>query len=340
MNKLVEEKLDLLNDKGHLVKPGFSVREIFSYHRKMIKASKWRIKEWDYYCAISKNFAFSFTIADLGYMALINASLLDFSSGKETKKTKMKFFTFGKLSLPNSADHGNVIYKDKGRSFEFINEADSRVIKVSISDFCDGTSFLANLKFKKYNTDQRMLIATPFKENPTRFYYNQKINCMNVDGEVQIGDKIYKFDKLEDLGVLDWGRGVWTYKNTWYWGSLSCFVEGTRVGFNIGYGFGDTSKGTENVIFYDGKVHKLNNVVFEIDDKDYMKPWVFKSDDNRLNMTMTPILDRVDNTNLLIIKNIGHQVFGKFNGYLVLDNGKKIEIENKIGFAEKITNHY
>jgi hypothetical protein len=22
-------------------------------------------------------------------------------------------------------------------------------------------------------------------------------------------------------GVLDWGRGVWTYSNTWYWASMS-----------------------------------------------------------------------------------------------------------------------
>jgi hypothetical protein len=55
---------------------------------------------------------------------------------------------------------------------------------------------------------------------------------------------------------------------------------------------------------------------------------------------MTPLLDRVDNTNLIIIKNFGHQVFGKFNGFLILDDGKKVEIVDQIGFAEKITNHY
>ncbi|HQN74560.1 MAG TPA: DUF2804 domain-containing protein, partial [Bacillota bacterium] len=121
---------------------------------------------------------------------------------------------------------------------------------------------------------------------------------------------------------------------------LSCFIDGIRVGYNIGYGFGDTSMATENMIFYDGKAHKLNNVRFEIDDNDFMKPWRFISDDGRMDLTMSPILDRRDNTNLLIIKNIGHQVFGKINGHLILDNGKKILIQDKIGFAEKITNHY
>lgn len=340
MNNLIEKRQDLLDNKGHLSEPGYATTEIFNYDRKMIKASKWRIKEWDYYCAIAKDYAFSFTIADLGYMALISASLLDFKTGKETKKAKMKFFTFGKLNLPNSADKGNVVYEDKKRKFEFINEKEERIIKVKIDNFHEGNEFIADLKFKKFNSDDRMLIATPFKENPTRFYYNQKINCMSVSGEVKIGEKVYQFDDSKDMGVLDWGRGVWTYKNTWYWGSLSCMVGGSRVGFNIGYGFGDTSKATENVIFYDGKVHKLNNVTFELDDSDYMKPWTFKDDDNRLNLTMKPILDRVDNTNFWIIKNVGHQVFGILNGYIVLDNGKKVEIKDKVGFAEKITNHY
>jgi hypothetical protein len=71
-----------------------------------------------------------------------------------------------------------------------------------------------------------------------------------------------------------------------------------------------------------------------------MNQWKFSSNDNRLKLTMEPLLDRIDNTNLLIIKNFGHQVFGKFNGFLVLDDGKKIEIKDQIGFAEKITNHY
>ncbi|MDY0317390.1 MAG: DUF2804 domain-containing protein [Candidatus Izemoplasmatales bacterium] len=340
MNHRVTKQQDLLDSNGHLSEPGYAYKEIFNYDRKMIKASKWRIKEWDYYCAMSKDYAFSFTVADLGYMALISASLLDFSTGKETKSAKMKLFPFGKLGLPKSANNGDVVFKDKSHDFIFLNRHKDRFIKVKIKNFVDGKDFHADLSFRKYDNDDRMLIATPFKENPTRFYYNQKLNCMNVSGVVSIGDKSYDFVDDKDLGVLDWGRGVWTYKNTWYWGSLSCFVDGKRVGFNIGYGFGDTSRATENMIFYDGKAHKLDEVIFEIDGDNFMNQWKFSSNDNRLKLTMEPLLDRIDNTNLLIIKNFGHQVFGKFNGFLVLDDGKKIEIKDQIGFAEKITNHY
>ena len=37
-----------------------------------------------------------------------------------------------------------------------------------------------------------------------------------------------------------------------------------EIGFNIGYGFGDTSNATENMVFYNGKAHKLEDVKFNI----------------------------------------------------------------------------
>ena len=98
---------------------------------------------------------------------------------------------------------------------------------------------------------------------------------------MSFGDVTYWFSPKTDYGTLDWGRGVWTYDNTWYWGSGNGTVGGKPFGFNIGYGFGDTSAATENILFYDGKGHKLDDVTFHIPEGDYMKPWTFSSSDGR-----------------------------------------------------------
>ena len=124
-----------------------------------------------------------------------------------------------------------------------------------------------------------MTIATPF-DKKAHFYFNQKINCLRAEGRVNYKGIDYTFQKEDSFGVLDWGRGVWTYKNTWYWGSGSGQVAGVPFGFNIGYGFGDTSAATENMLFYAGKAHKLSEVVFNIPTDsngkdDYLKPWTF-----------------------------------------------------------------
>lgn len=339
MNNQVKIKQPLLNQLGHLNEPGFAFKEVFDYNRKMIKASIWRIKEWDYYACLNDDFVFAFTVADLGYLGMCTATYLDLKTGKETKKTIMSAFPFGKYNLPSTPKVGNVSIEKKNYSFKFLLKDNSRIIDVKIKNFIKGKDLNAQLKIDQPK-DDIMMIATPWIAKPKAFYYNQKINCMPTSGKVTFGDKEYLYDNKKHFSVLDWGRGVWTYKNTWYWGSMSTLIDGKRFGFNIGYGFGDTSKASENMLFYDGKGHKLNDVEFILDNQDYMKPWRFTSSDNRFELTMTPQLDRIDNTNFFIIKNFGHQVFGKFNGFVVLDDGTKLEIKDKLGFAEEITNQY
>ena len=146
-----------------------------------------------------------------------------------------------------------------------------------------------------HEPEESIVMCTPFHKK-AHFYYNQKINCMRASGTVVVRGRHYEFEPDTAFAVLDWGRGVWTYKNTWYWGSASGEAEGVPFGFNIGYGFGDTSAATENALFYDGRLHKLSRVSFNIPRRagkfDYMSPWSFTSDDNRFEMDFRPVLDR------------------------------------------------
>lgn len=185
-----------------------------------------------------------------------------------------------------------------------------------------------------------MVIATPWKEKKTAFYYNQKINCMPASGTMTYDGRTYTFSKETDFGTLDWGRGVWTYDNRWYWGSGNTVVDGKPFGFNIGYGFGDTSAASENMLFYDGKCHKLDDVTFHIPKDDYMKPWTFSSSDGRFEMDFVPVLDRAAHTAALVIETDQHQVFGRMSGKAVLDDGKIIELKDVLCFAEDVHNRY
>ena len=152
--------------------------------------------------------------------------------------------------------------------------------------------------------------------------------------------KTYFFHEDTDFGTLDWGRGVWTYDNRWYWGSGNTVIDGKPFGFNIGYGFGDTSAASENMLFYDGVGHKLDDVVFHIPENSYMKPWRFTSSDGRFEMDFVPVLDRAAKTNALIIESDQHQVFGRMSGKAVLDDGRELRIKDVLCFAEDVHNRY
>ena len=157
-------------------------------------------------------------------------------------------------------------------------------------------------------------------------------------------EREYMLDPSDTFAVLDWGRGVWTYHNTWYWASASGLVDGVTFGFNLGYGFGNTSAATENMLFYNGKAHKLSKVRFRIPGRRrkrrYMEQWEFTSDDGRFEMRFDPVMDRSACTSVGVIKSDQHQIFGKFTGLALLDDGTEIFIKDFLGFAEEVENKW
>ncbi len=334
----------LLDAKGHIAEPGFAKQLVWKYSRDQIKAPKWRIKEWDYYLAVGDGFAAAFTISDLGYLGLISVSLLDFKANTQITSSVITVMPMGKYNLPADSSAGDVCFKNKKIDLQYLKTDGQRRIICKYDNFKDGKTFECNIVLEQPPMDT-MCIATPWAEKPNHFYYNQKINCMPASGSVSFDGKVYTFNPETDFGILDWGRGVWTYDNTWYWASGNQRINGKPFGFNLGYGFSDRSSASENMIFYDGKAHKLDEVVFRIPvdangNKEYMKPWKFTSNDGRFECDFTPIMDRSDLINALVIITDQHQVFGKLNGKCVLDSGEELEIKDMLMFAEDVRNKY
>ena len=338
MQHEITEKGPLFDGKGNLREPGWSRRMLLRYDRASVKKSAWHIKEWDYYIVSDGRYGVALTVADNGYMGLISASALDFLRPWEQTNSIMEALPLGKYRMPTSSETGDVEVSNKGYSMRFFNRGDERHLVCSYERFFGAKTLDVDITLRVPETES-IVIATPFHK-PGHFYYNQKINCMPASGHVRLGELEFAFDENSAFGTLDWGRGVWTYDNTWYWGSANGVVNGKAFGFNIGYGFGDTRAATENVVFYDHKLHKLEHVTFHIPEDSYLKPWTFSSSDNRFEMQFTPVLDRAARTNAVVIETDQHQVFGRFTGRVLLDDGTVLQIHNLFGFAEKVRNRY
>ena len=57
-------------------------------------------------------------------------------------------------------------------------------------------------------------------------------------------------------------------------------------------------------------------------------------------MDFVPIIDRHTDSNAVVIRSNQHQVFGRFTGSAVLDDGTVIKIKDFIGFAKKVHNKW
>lgn len=342
---------DLLDARGRLAEAGWATGEVRRYDRAAIAAPSWRVKEWDYYCVLTPDHGLALTVADNGYMGLLGVSWLDFGARREVTENVMLPFPMGRMSLPASADRGDVVVDHDKMRIAFRHVAGGRVLTVDYPGFDGGRGLRGELHLAQPPTTSsgrsagsapdRMVIATPFPKAPKAFYYNQKINCLPASGRITVGTDTFAFDPDSAAGVFDWGRGVWTYDNVWYWGSASGVVDRRPFGFNIGYGFGDTSAASENMAFVDGAAHKLDQVTFHLPEGTYDgAPWKFSSNDGRFEMVFEPILDRCAAVDFKILRSIQHQVFGRFTGHVVLDDGSRIAVTDLLGFAEEVRNRW
>ena len=338
-NHEVTQARTLLDARGNLAEPGWSRKLLQKYNRSQIKAPQWRIKEWDYYLVMGKNFAGAFTISDDGYIGLQSVSLLWLGDEPwEHTETVLNLFPMGKLKLPADSAHGDTAYADKRLQMRFSPGDGKRHITCHFERFWNDKPFDCDITLAQPDMDS-LVIATPWDKD-RHFYYNQKINGMRASGWMEYDGVRYEFDPASDFGTLDWGRGVWTYDNTWYWGSGNTDIGGHAFGFNIGYGFGNTRSATENVLFYDGKAHKLDDVSFHIPESGYMDPWTFSSSDGRFEMSFQPVLDRAAKLDFKLLVSDQHQVFGRMSGRAILDDGTAIDIRDVLCFAEKVHNRY
>ena len=328
----------LLNANGTLREPGWARSLLLDYRRADVKAGKLRIKEWDYYIITNDSFGVALTIADNSYMGLISASVLEFEKPWEQTTTVLTAFPMGKYGLPETSSAGDTLYGDKRVQMAFQVQPGERRLSCRFARFLGEDALELELTLAQPPMDS-MVIATPF-DAPRAFYYNQKINCMPASGVMTLGRRRFEFALETSFGTLDWGRGVWTYDNTWYWGNGNGIVNGKPFGFNIGYGFGNTSAASENLLLYGGVAHKLSRVQFNIPEESFLKPWTFSSEDGRFEMDFVPVIDRAARTNALIIESDQHQVFGRFTGRAVLDDGTALELKDFLGFAEKVRNRY
>jgi hypothetical protein len=181
-----------------------------------------------------------------------------------------------------------------------------------------------------------LALATPFPEDPREFFYEQKIVNMAASGEAEAGDRKISFPAGEAWAVMDWGRGAWPRKLMWRWGAAAGKAGDVSFGFNIGNGFGDMNAASENLVVYDNAGHKLDRVIWDYDTKEYMKPWHFRGNDGRFEMTLEPIYDQHVGANFLVKSAHLHKLYGYYSGSVVLNDGRRVEVDKIMGFAEEV----
>ncbi|GAB4503598.1 MAG: DUF2804 domain-containing protein [Anaerolineales bacterium] len=329
----------LLQPNGSLAQIGWARQPVLDCNLESARfyalrpLQHFRLKRWDYYAVFTPHRFFSATLAHLGYAGNLFVYTLDFESGDLHEEGLV--IPLGKgIELPRNSTGGDSHFENARVRLHFGLRADHRHLSVSWPAFHGGRGIRAEIELATPPGYESMNIVIPIGKK--RFYWNRKINCLPASGHIQYGDLTESLDPHTCLGSLDWGRGVWEYQSFWNWASASGFLpDGRTLGLNLGCGFGDLSAATENALILNNRIHKLDQVRFDYLSSDYMKPWHFTDNQGRLELTFTPFKERLARTNLGIIFSEVHQMFGRYNGQVVSDQGEVIPVKDLIGFAEE-----
>lgn len=336
----IKNKGNLLNIDGTPVETGYAKKDLLVYNREDIK-KKGRIREWDYFLISDRRYALSLAVAYLGSVAVVSASVVDFVTNRTYAKTSTKYFPKDKDFMPHALNQGTTALKTKKADFLFENRGRRKLLKGVFEQFykVGNQSYDLNFEIELTNKSEEQVVRVANFKRKAHFVYNQKVNYMQAAGKFSFKEKTYVFDDTA-LATMDWGRGVLPHKNLRYWANFQHQIGRDVVALNIGRGLGEDDVANENMVFVNGKAHKLGKVkIFIRRDnykKDYMRTWTFYDEDGKLELIFEPDIDKHKGFYNICASCYPHQVFGQYSGRVVLEDGKEIELINVPGFAMRV----
>jgi hypothetical protein len=328
--------LSVLDDNGQPQNFGWSKNTGFFYDPVLVYAPRRRISESDRYIVHTPTHMVIFEIRDDGWLGYMGISVISLRDKKRSTQIYRTYFPLGTYELPTSSVIGSVRWQRKRSHLDFISmENGVKIIKVDIPKFGHNRSLRGALVLIEPSAAQSLVTNQPWRGENYSFRYTRCCPWYYTEGVIQFGSTEIIFTRGNAWGILDWNRGVRPKADIRYWAAACGSSEGRQLSFCAGYSWADFSQGTENGFFVDGTLHKLDQVTFHIPMNNWLSPWRFTSNDNRLEMTFLPHQERIERRRLFFYSCTRRQVFGFFSGKVQLDDGSVMEFQNLTGFAER-----
>jgi hypothetical protein len=332
----IRSPVSVLDGSGGPQNFGWSRSPCFFYDPALVWAPRRKIAESDRYVVFSPTHLIVLEILDDGYLGYAGVSVISLKDKRRTTQTFQKAFPLGSFEMPPGSETGSIRFRRKRAHLDFIPmDGGVRIIKMDIPKFGHHRSLRGELVLSEPATAESLVTNMPWRWEKNAFRYSRRSPWYTAEGVVQYGTAELVFTQGNAWGIFDWNRGVRPRRDFRFWVSACGISEGRLIGLSAGYGSADSSLGTENAFFVDGKLHKLDQVTFHVSPSNWLLPWRFTSNDNRLEMVFTPHQERVERNRLLFYSLSRRQFCGFFSGRVVLDDGSLMEFQNITGFAEQ-----
>ena len=288
-----------------------------------------RNKRWEYWAVTTPTHLFALTVSSLDYAAVHAVLMYDRRTGSVVDRSAIVPFGRG-VTLPASLGDGPA-------------RAHTKRLSIDLEQTADGTRLRAETEGVRvdvvaHRPDGHECLGVVVPWSRRRFQYTVKDVARPASGWLEVGAERIDLPVGESWAVLDHGRGRWPYRMTWNWGAASGTAAGRTVGLQLGGNWTDGTGSTENAVVVDGRLTKLSEELdWEYDATDWLRPWRISG--ASADLRFEPFWDRVSSTELLVFGSHGHQCFGHYSGWVVVD-GARLEVDGLLGWAEEIRNRW
>lgn len=302
-------------------------------HRCNLSRNPLRKKSWNYWCVNSETHLLSLTYADLGFIGLAVAWFLDYGTRQNVEKVVVLPLGIG-MTFPETVAGGDIVFDRFGLRLEMRERPDGVQLRTAFSR--RGAAVAADVFVERPHGHETLNVVIPWSDR--LFQFTSKQTALPARGAVRVNGVVHAFGPgNQAFGCLDFGRGVWPYTTLWNWAACAGERDGRRLGITLGGKWTDGTGMTENGLCVDGRLHKIGeDLAFDYDTTDWMRPWRIRAPrTRRLDLTVTPVFEKTNRVNLGIFSSELHVLFGRFTGWILTDDGERIEVRDLPGWTEE-----
>jgi hypothetical protein len=332
----IERQCPICDENGRPANFGWARRPLYVFDKEKLRAPRRYVTEIDRYCFFSQTHLFLFEIEDAGFLGSIRITCISLRDKKTAKAVYTSSFALGSFNLPSGSETGSIRLHQKRALIEFwTRRSDIRIIKIDIPLLTHATNLRGEVVFMGPEGAQSLFTHSGWHREKNAFRYSRASPWYFVEGVMQMKNQDIVFTHGNAFGIFDWIRGSRPKMDVHYRARGCGIFKKKQISFALGYSTADTDAATENAFFIDGKLHKLDQVTFQISPKDWLLPWQFTSADGKIEMTFRPILNETVH-NRIFLHSIGlRQFFGYFSGKVLQDDGEIFIFRNITGMAER-----
>jgi hypothetical protein len=329
------EPIDLCSADGRRLNPEARGWSRSPLHTTNLHGVWGRTKRWDYWAVQSSEFVVSVVLADIDYIGMVTVEWIDLRSHQSGGRTATVPLARG-IELPDKVCNGRLGYQSDDLEIGIIYDPEVTRICAEWTE-PNGLDGSIDVSVAKPAGHESLNVVIPWSDR--RFQFTSKHQGLPASGRVVLADRVIEIGRQsgDAWGILDIGRGRWPYRTQWNWGGgAGRSTNGHHVAMQFGAMWTEGTGFTENGVFIDGRLYKIGEELdWQYQWKDPMKPWRVRSDDGALDVTLAPAHDRHARTNLGAVMNEVHQVFGSWSGTVPDGTGSTLTIEDALGFAEE-----